>query len=460
MTARVAGTSANPAQIDAATERVWPSLTAQQFLRDLYGSRERLVAAAGDDFTAGDANRLLRAAAPRMADEGWSDEDVALLDEADELINGTGPRYSHIVVDEAQDLTPMQLRSLRRRSKGGSMTIVGDLAQSTGAWARDSWDDVVLALKQELPAKIEELLLGYRVPQQVFTLAAQLLPEAAPLVTQPRVIRVGPADPDLRQVDVDDRVSTAVAAARDYAGRGLFVGIICPDSLRDDLVRQLQQAQVVWSDANKGNLSTSLNVIRPEEAKGLEFDAVVVLEPEEIVASSARGLRLLYVAFTRTTRFLTVVHAGALLPLSEGTNTAPSLEQPPALTTSYARASQAVLDVTPAVTKAPQEGALVKDSASAEHLALNEAVSSRSQRRIPVEPPPLASQPLEASGPANSVSGGFLTDSLTRIVSESVAAALAQNVRRSVAEPLWPYVIDRLRRELGVSDTDLFELFD
>ena len=128
-------------------------MTPQQFLRDLYGSRERLVAAAGDDFTAGDVNRLLRTAAQRITDEEWSDEDVALLDEADNLINRNVFRYSHIVVDEAQDLTPMQLRSLRRRSRSGSMTLVGDLAQSTGVWARDSWDDVVVALKQDFRRK-------------------------------------------------------------------------------------------------------------------------------------------------------------------------------------------------------------------------------------------------------------------------------------------------------------------
>ena len=74
----------------------------------------------------------------------------------------------------------MQLRSLRRRSAGGSMTVVGDLAQSTGAWSRDSWADVLEALRQDHPASVEELTLGYRVPEQLFALAARLLPEAAP----------------------------------------------------------------------------------------------------------------------------------------------------------------------------------------------------------------------------------------------------------------------------------------
>ena len=452
------GSAANPTQIDAATERAWPSLTPQQFLRDLFGSRERLVAAAGDDFTAGDANRLLRAAAQRIADEEWSDEDVALLDEADYLINGNVVRYSHIVVDEAQDLTPMQLRSLRRRSKGGSMTLVGDLAQSTGPWARDSWDDVVSALRRDSPPKIEELLLGYRVPEQVFALAAQLLPEAAPLVTPPRVIRVGPAEPDLRQVDVDDRVAQAVSAAREFAGRGLFVGIICPNSLREDLVDQLEQAQVVWSDASKGNLSTSLNVIGPDEAKGLEFDAVVVLEPEAIVASSARGLRLLYVALTRTTRYLTVVHSGALLPLSPTAQTATPSVQPLPLVSSHTPPPPALLDVTPSTLRTnegtgPENGSTSDDTPATEAQA---AIAPPTTR----ESTPKVAPKEAAETERRPASGTSREGKLARLVSQSVAAALAEDVRESVPQHLWPYVIDLLRRELEVSESSVFDLFD
>ena len=137
--------------VEAALERVWPSLTPQAFLRDLFGSRERLLAAAGELFNAAEVNLLFRPAAERITQEGWTDADVALLDEADQLINGLPTTYSHIVVDEAQDLSPMQLRSVRRRSVDGSMTVVGDLAQSTGAWARHSWDDVASGLGRRPP---------------------------------------------------------------------------------------------------------------------------------------------------------------------------------------------------------------------------------------------------------------------------------------------------------------------
>ena len=124
--------SADATAVDAALERIWPQLTAQAFLQDLLGSRNRLAEAAGDDFTAGDVGRLYRQSADRLADERWSDSDVALLDEADFLIQGSPHTYGHIVLDEAQDLSAMQLRSIRRRSASGSYTIVGDIAQSTG----------------------------------------------------------------------------------------------------------------------------------------------------------------------------------------------------------------------------------------------------------------------------------------------------------------------------------------
>jgi hypothetical protein len=441
------GPFADPTQIDAAAERIWPSLTPQTFLRDLLGSRERLVAAAGDDFTAGDVGRLLRPAAQRVADEEWSDADVALLDEADFLINGTVIRYAHVVVDEAQDLSPMQLRSIRRRSKAGSLTVVGDLAQSTGPWARDSWEDVISALRQELPAVAEELTLGYRVPEQVFALAAQLLPSAAPGVTPPRVIRTGPADPDLRPVDADDRVPEAVKAARDHAGRGLFVGIVCPATLRDELNDALQRAGVAWSDASRGNLSKSINVVSPEDAKGLEFDAVVVLEPEEIVEESGRGLRLLYVALTRTTRYLTVVYAGALLPLPEGVSSSPAPREP-AMVESHREPPEAVVDITDDVVPAVDdevEDVVPEESAPAPAVAVSPSPQERPEP-TPVSPSGTSPRP----GPP---------DELARIVSESVAVSLARSVRESVAPTLWPYVIDRLRRELEVSDVDLFDLF-
>ncbi len=309
--------------VDAALERVWPSLTPQMFLRDLFGSRDRLLAAAASQFTAAEVTMLFRPASDRVSDESWSLSDVALLDEADTLMNGRIVQYEHIVLDEAQDLSPMQLVSVRRRSRSGSYTVLGDLAQSTGPWARDTWDDVVAALKFQHPESIRPLTLGYRVPQQVYALAAQLLPHAAPEVDPPTVIRIGPADPDLRPVPTEELGAEAVRAACDYAARGLFVGIICADGQRAAVVEELTRKEVQYQDTRGGSLGTSINLVAAVDAKGLEFEAVVVVEPEAIAAGSAHGLRLLYVALTRTTKYLTVVHTGTVLPIPSSQGTQP-----------------------------------------------------------------------------------------------------------------------------------------
>jgi hypothetical protein len=129
------------------------------------------------------------------------------------------------------------------------------------------------------------------------------------------VVREGPADPSLIKTDESDVCERAVSEARDYAGHGLFVGIVCPDSCRREVESELNRHHVQWADAGDGGLTKSLNLVRPAEAKGLEFDAVVVVEPEAIVAETDHGLRMLYVALTRTTRFLSVIHSGKAMPI-------------------------------------------------------------------------------------------------------------------------------------------------
>lgn len=305
-----------PDVVDGLLERIWPQLTAPAFLQELLGSEARLLRAAGDEFTAREVRLLYRRSADRLSEEVWSSADVPLLDHAAERIGGQAvERFRHVVVDEAQDLSPMQLASIRRRSSNGSMTVLGDLAQSTGHWARDSWDDVLDALSHdEASTAVAELEIGYRVPRQAFELAAHLLPAAAPGVAPPRVVRDGP-DPILAKVDGPrDRVQRVAHEAMGYAGRSLLVGVICPASLREDITSELSARGVRWRDAGAEGLGTGINILGPPDAKGLEFDAVVVVEPERIVAEYERGDRLLYVALTRTTHHLSVVHVGAPLP--------------------------------------------------------------------------------------------------------------------------------------------------
>jgi DNA helicase IV len=291
-------------------DRLWPQLSPAAFVRGLLGSRARLAAAAGGEFTADELALLHRRGADRLSREVWSAADLPLLDEAEDLISGVPAPYAHIVVDEAQDLSPMQLRSIARRSTTGSLTVVGDLAQSTGAWARDRWDEVLAHLPAKLPHSVARLKYGYRVPRQVYELAAQLLPPETSPVT---VVRDGPAAPGVHRVDAGTRAGRAVNLAGTHAEAGRFVGLICPPACRAELEAALAAGGVAWSG---GELGAGVNLVAPVEAKGLEFDAVVVVEPEEIVAGDERGLRMLFVALTRTTRYLDIVCVGEPVPLS------------------------------------------------------------------------------------------------------------------------------------------------
>ncbi|KGM14437.1 HelD family protein [Cellulomonas bogoriensis] len=302
-------------EIEAYVERVWPQLTPQAFLRDLFGSRERLAAAADGTLDDEELRLLRRPPAPRLAEQAWSEEDLPLLDFVADEIRGDGRTYAHIVVDEAQDLSPMQLVALRRRSRAGAMTIVGDIAQSTGPWARESWDGIVEALASPLPRRVEQLRFGYRVPRAVMELAARLLPDAAPGVDAPEVV-TGVDRPPTWTEAVDGRAmaSAVVSAVQRHSARGLFVGVVCPDEHRERVVGALKEAQINWSDAEQGGLTTAINVVRPAAAKGLEFDAVVVVDPHTIAADGTHGLRMLYVALTRTTGYLDIVHHPGRVP--------------------------------------------------------------------------------------------------------------------------------------------------
>jgi DNA helicase IV len=312
-------TGTDPAGEDALTnlvERLWPLQSAPAFLRDLFGSRRRLRAAAGDDFETAELELLYRRGGDRVSEEVWAATDLPLLDELEHLIDGGARRYAHVVVDEAQDLSPMQLRSVARRSATGSLTVVGDLAQSTGPWARDDWQEVTRHLPSTHPVTLAPLRYGYRVPRQAYELAVRLLPVAAPHVRPPEVVRDGPAEPRIHRVGLAERAGRTAAVAAGYAERRQFVGIVCPPRCRREVEAALAANELTWSSADRGELGSAINLVSPQEVKGLEFDALVVVEPEQIVADDPRGHRLLYVALTRTTRYLDVVCVGEPVPLT------------------------------------------------------------------------------------------------------------------------------------------------
>jgi DNA helicase IV len=218
------------------------------------------------------------------------------------------------VVDEVQDLTPMQLRMVGRRSLNGAMTVVGDIAQATGPFAPGDWSDVLALLPKNRDASVATLSVGYRIPRQIMEFAGKLLPTAAPQQTPPTAVREGDAEPRIvssaaksLMVDVVNEARTLVAELSD--GR---VGIVCPDALVDAISVALTDAGVNFGRAGASGLEASLTVVPVSVVKGLEMDGVVVVEPTDIYESSDAGPRGLYVALTRSTQRLVVVHSRAL----------------------------------------------------------------------------------------------------------------------------------------------------
>jgi DNA helicase IV len=235
-----------------------------------------------------------------------------LLDELDDLIERHSGSLGHLVLDEAQDLSAMQLRALGRRCRTGSATVLGDVAQATTPWAAGSWDQVLQHL-DKTDGIVAELDRGFRVPEQIISFAAKLLPEIAPTLAVPTGVRTV-ADA-LSIIPTDDLSSAAVSACKNaLTGEGSVALIAADDQvaeLRDALTAAGLQPALLG--ASEDAMETSRLVCVPATlAKGLEFDAVVVAEPARIVAAEPRGLQRLYVVLTRAVSHLQIVHAEPL----------------------------------------------------------------------------------------------------------------------------------------------------
>ncbi|GGL89024.1 HelD family protein [Glutamicibacter protophormiae] len=303
----------DPPSVDAALDRMWPTLSGPQFIRELLGSKSRLRIATANVLDPSAIELLYRQAAARMDQEPWTLGDLALIDEANESMSGNVDLYGHIIVDEAQDLSPMQLLSLRRRTRTGSMTIVGDVAQSTGSFARADWSEVITALGTSLPHNLVSLEHGYRVPREVFEVAAKLLPLAAPGLKPPTIVRSANALPELFDVPEGQLASEVAKVASHHSGKGRFVGVIAPKERWDEIKTAFQHEELTYSDSSDGQLGKSINLITPNDSKGLEFDSVVIVDPQSILDED-NGARLLYIALTRTTHRLDVLCTSGNIP--------------------------------------------------------------------------------------------------------------------------------------------------
>ena len=307
-------------EVRAALDRVWPVLTPAQLLHDLFGSMGLLRLAADGVLDDSEYKALHRPRSESVADVRWTAADVALLDDAREVLGPKPSRsgkstdadeirtYGHIVIDEVQDLTPMQLKMAARRSLNGSMTVVGDIAQATGALAPDGWDEVLAHLPEKKPSRVIGLSVGYRIPAQIMELANRVMAAATPGLRVPTSVRVGDAAP--RIVRVDSLVNGVVAEVAEFqqALPSGSVAVVAPDDRCDEISDALNAAGYAHGRAATTGLDQSLTVVPVSVVKGLELDAVVVVEPAEIVGTDEHGMRALYVALTRSTQRLTVVH--------------------------------------------------------------------------------------------------------------------------------------------------------
>lgn len=287
-------------------DRVWPSVRPVDLVRGLPQNREALAAAAQGVLSKEEQRTL----SSGVVGERWTASDAALIDEAQALIAGPPRTYGHVIVDEAQDLSPLQLRMIARRAPSGSITVLGDVAQATGPWPHTRWEEVQAHLPGGERARLEELTIGYRVPKPILDLAAKLLPLIAPDLKAPVAVREG-AEPEFVRVPDGGMVRALLKEMEEAQSRRGTLGVIVPEGMLDDLL-VAARGQRIEVDAADWGRGRKITVLTPRQAKGLEFDHVVVAEPAEIAGDDSDGHRQLYVSLTRSTQTLKILHPRSL----------------------------------------------------------------------------------------------------------------------------------------------------
>ncbi len=294
--------------VRAAVDAMWPKVDPVRLVFGLLSSAPALAQAAEGVLTAAEQAAIVWPAAPRGPGSArWSAADVVLIDEARDLITRT-PSLAHVVVDEAQDLSPMECRALGRRCSTGAATVLGDLAQGTTPWAAPSWESLLANLgKPEVG--VRELSVGYRVPRQILDYASTLLAVIAPELKPASSLRADPGALDLTRVPAAALGQALVTACRQACSRAGSVGVIAADPQVPALGRALAAAGLEYGAPGA---DSALTLVPVTLAKGLEYDHVVVVEPARIAGAETRGLQRLYVALTRAVSRLTVLYSEPL----------------------------------------------------------------------------------------------------------------------------------------------------
>ncbi len=295
--------------VRSAVDAMWPKVDPVRLVFGLLSSAESLAAAAEGVLTEAEQDLIVWSPAPRGPGSArWSAADAVLVDEARDLITRT-PSLAHVVVDEAQDLSPMECRALGRRCSTGSATVLGDLAQGTTPWAASSWESLLSNLGKP-DTGVRELSVGYRVPRQILDYASSLLGVIAPELRPASSLRADPGALDIVRVpDYSSLGPALVTACAEAMARPGSVAVIAADPQIRFLAGVLDATGV---EHGVPGSDSRLTLVPVTLAKGLEFDHVIVIEPARIARAEARGLQRLYVALTRAVSRLTLLHAEPL----------------------------------------------------------------------------------------------------------------------------------------------------
>ncbi|MFF8972379.1 HelD family protein [Streptomyces sp. NPDC014995] len=309
---RVQDAVARNSAVKAAVRAVWPAVDPAKLVLRLLTDADFLALHAEGILTEDERKTILWAKPVRSVKAAkWSAADAVLIDEAADLVERTHS-LGHVVLDEAQDLSPMQYRAVGRRCSTGSATVLGDLAQGTTPWATRSWQEALAHLGKP-DAAVEELTAGFRVPTDVITYASRLLPHIAPGLTPVASVRENPGFFDLRPVGDTAEV---VAACEELLRNEGSTGLIAADARVPALAEALTAAGIPYlAPGEETTRETRLTLVPASLAKGLEYDYVVLDEPRAVVdgePDERTGLRRLYVALTRAVSGLIVTHTAPL----------------------------------------------------------------------------------------------------------------------------------------------------